>query len=222
MTRLSFLLLFTWTILLFSCSSAPEGEKTTAEEKKEVKSEVKSQTQYIVDPTNSKIKWRASKPTGEHSGEIGNIVGAVALDKNQNIAMGKFIISLENLTVTDLEGEKKAQLEGHLKSADFLDVAQYPQASFQITDMTPTKGEDNRTHIITGNLTLLKETKSISFPAMVKTTENSFFAKSMLFTIDRTQWGVKYGSGTIGTVQDKLINDEVGLEIFLVASKEMQ
>ncbi len=222
MTRLSFFLFVGIMSLLFSCTSAPEGEKAVTEEKKEVKQDVNVHTQYVLDATNSKIKWRASKPTGEHTGEIGNIMGAVSLDNEGKIALGKFVIPVATLTVTDLEGDYKQKLEGHLKSGDFLDTEKHPTANFQITGATPATGEDSRTHMITGNLTLMEETKSVSFPAMVKTTDNSFFAKSMPFTIDRTQWGVKYGSGTIGTVQDKLIHDEVGLELFIAASKEMK
>ena len=45
---------------------------------------------------------------------------------------------------------------------------------------------------IVGDLTLLGKTKSISFPASVKTTDGGLQLKSE-FTIDRTDFGMDYG-----------------------------
>jgi len=40
------------------------------------------------------------------------------------------------------------------------------------------------------------------------------------FTIDRTQWGVNYGSKSVfDNLGDKFINDEVGITITLKAGK---
>ena len=41
------------------------------------------------------------------------------------------------------------------------------------------------------------------------------------FTINRTEWGVNYNSGILGTVKDKLIADDVKLSITLVGNSQM-
>jgi polyisoprenoid-binding protein YceI len=53
-----------------------------------------------------------------------------------------------------------AQRDGHLKSADFFDVAQYPSMTFKSTAVKPT-GE--REYAVTGDLTIRGVTKSVTF-----------------------------------------------------------
>lgn len=103
------------------------------------------------------------------------------------IADGKLLgVSLEIETGSlDTEIEK---LNGHLKSADFFDVREHPQASFVSTAIEP--AEEGQV-TITGELTMLKTTKSISFPATVNT--DGPFELTAEFTIDRTDFGMTFG-----------------------------
>ena len=45
---------------------------------------------------------------------------------------GILILDMSTINCTDLEGEWKQKLEGHLKSDDFFSVEKYPFASFEI------------------------------------------------------------------------------------------
>jgi polyisoprenoid-binding protein YceI len=80
------------------------------------------------------------------------------------------------------------KLTNHLKNADFFDVKQFPQAKFQSTEV-----EDDGEGIfrITGDLTLLDKTNSVTFFAAVSTDERLTIEAS--FEIDRTRWGMDYG-----------------------------
>jgi hypothetical protein len=64
-------------------------------------------------------------------------------------------------------------------------------------------------------------TKAISFDAQIETTENLVSAKTVRFLIDRTEWGVNYGSNKIFDVnlKDNFIHDDMALTIKLVAEK---
>ena len=62
-------------------------------------------------------------------------------------------------------------------------------------------------------------TKSISFPASVDITEKGVSVATNDFTINRTDFGIKYGSASFfDGLKDKAINDNVGLKIQFRAS----
>ena len=72
-------------------------------DKKEIKSE------------NSKVVWKGYKVTGSHQGMIA-IKSGHFIFKEGNLTGGEFTIDMSTITNTDLEGEYKGKLEGHLKS----------------------------------------------------------------------------------------------------------
>jgi polyisoprenoid-binding protein YceI len=80
------------------------------------------------------------------------------------------------------------KLTNHLKSADFFDVNQHPKATFASTSIEDA-GDGKVT--ITGELTLLGTTQSVSFPATVAAEEG--LTINAEFEIDRTQFGMTYG-----------------------------
>ena len=55
------------------------------------------------------------------------------------------------------------------------------------------------------------KTKSVNIPVMLKINEDDLTAESATFPINRTDWGVNFRSGLLGTAKDKLINDVVTL-----------
>ncbi len=82
---------------------------------------------------------------------------------------------------------KDAKLTTHLKSRDFFDVQEHPTAKFVSTKITP--GSGGKPTEITGNLTLLGNTKEITFPATVEIGSDGLKLKGS-FTIDRTEFGM--------------------------------
>jgi polyisoprenoid-binding protein YceI len=82
------------------------------------------------------------------------------------------------------------RLNGHLATPDFFDVNQYPTARFASTEIT-TASEGDATHTIKGDLTLLKTTKEISFPATVRLEGDKVFLDAT-FVLDRTEFGINY------------------------------
>jgi len=169
----------------------------------------------------SLVSWEGSKPTGSHTGFIKVSDGSLAVE-NGKVTGGKFTMSIGSLTVTDLKaGDGKEDLEGHLKSDDFFGAAANPEASFEITKTTGlTNDADGANHLIYGNLTLKGVTKPVSFKATVSTDGDNVNVSTQQFEIDRTKWDMKYGSGTFfDDLKDKVINDNVGIQIELSASK---
>ncbi len=205
----------------FTACGGPEGEAVDAQDAvEESKTEMVASAQYNVDPAASVINWEGAKIAYSHVGTVPVANGQLIVADN-NIVGGKFAIDLREIENTDIpEDEKKAKLVGHLQSPDFFDVEKYPMANFTITQVQPAAEGSEYTHELTGNLTMKDVTKSITIPATVSMEDDMLKASTAKFTIDRTQWGVNYNnSGIVGIVKDDIINDNIGLEIMLVANK---
>ena len=167
------------------------------------------------------LNWTGSKALGSaHQGTIYLSKGTLGVTAGGKITTGNFTIDMNSITNTDMkEGQGKEKLEGHLKAGDFFDVAKFPTGSFQITQVEPVKGIANVTHNVTGNLTLKGVKKSVTIPATISVAGGKVTAVSPSFTIDRTEWGIQYGSGSIvGLAKDKVINDDITLVLELSAS----
>ncbi len=203
--------------LVFACKKAPKGEEAKVGEAENVEMVTGAST-LALDATNSMIMWTGSKIAGEHSGTIKMNKGEVEL-KNNEVVGGRFAIDMKSITNTDMEGDQKANLEGHLMSEDFFDVAKFPRGEFEITKLTKLINDDSASHLVYGNLTLKGVTKSVGFKASINVSDNGVSVKTPSFTIDRTDFGIKYGSSKFfDDLKDKAISDKIGLTIQLRAS----
>ncbi len=219
-------LLFSISIVLLSlvaCVQAPKSDEAKVEEKKEVKAvpQTAESKKLTVDTQKSRVTWIGTKPTGRHTGTI-NIASGDLTVQGDDIKAGNFVMDMKSVKVMDMDEENNNNLAGHLMSDDFFKVEKFPQAKFVLTSIAPYKKVEGAekpkmpgvTHTITGNLTLLKETKSISFPAKVTMSDKGLKATAN-FNIDRTDWGVSYGSDK--SLGDKFIRPDVNLALNLVA-----
>jgi len=215
------------TSILAACSSG--GTKTETADAKNLKT-VNFDQNYYTNKSSSSIAWEGYKPTGTHHGTVVINNGNLNI-RNEKLVGGEFTIDMNAIVVDDLtDADKNAKLSGHLRSADFFDTETYPKASFVITDVKPIdgsrvdkskeKGNIVPNQAITGNLTIKGITKSISFNAQVIINNGMFIAKTNQFFIDRAQWNIRYGSKSFfDDLKNNFINDEIGLEINVVASK---
>ena len=204
-------------LLLGACNTKPSGEEaTTREAAPAMQSDAK---QYAVSAADSKILWEGAKPTGKHNGTILISSGSISVEDG-DIKAGNFTIDMNSITNLDQSaGNGKEKLEGHLKSADFFDATQFPTGNFELTKVSKLEGDAEATHLVYGNLTLKSITKEIGFKAKIDVTESGISVTSPQFTIDRTNWDVRYGSTKFfDDLKDKFINDEIGLKIELSAA----
>jgi polyisoprenoid-binding protein YceI len=227
--------------ILTACGGG--GQKTVeAEEAKDVAEASADAVKMTVDTAQSVVTWIGSKPTGKHNGTI-PITGGMVTAKGGDLESASFTFSIPGLKINDMEPENEfyGKLYGHLMSGDFFAADSFPTASFELvsvaaydssavsdqdqfeTEFTPaTMSEfmvENPTHMITGNLTMRGNTKSISFPARVSMTDNSISTEAK-FNIDRTDWGLMYGdeSSVADKAKDKFIYNTVNVGISFVAN----
>ena len=208
-----------------SCKESKTDNATTSTEQTAAESKGEN---FTVNTDSSTVKWTAyhkgglnprfgtTKTTGTFSLENGNLAsGSLTSDINTLLTDTKAVDPKAS------EGKTSADLDGHLKSADFFDVAKYPTVKFDITKVEDlAAGTESRTVganiTVSGNLTIKDKTVNVTFPAKVAITEY-YVTVDPKFTINRQDWGLSYGAE--GDPKDWMISQEVDLELHIVAGK---
>ena len=157
---------------------------------------------YVID-ADSKIEFTGSKVTGSHVGGFRVFEGRLAVADGQLAPAGQTIQIDMDSAWSDNE-----RLTGHLKSADFFAVGEFPMTTFDITAVEPAGAN----FTVTGNLTLHGITKSISFPADVQITDEDVRLQAEFF-IKRFDFDIKYPGRA-----DDLIRDEVVIRLDITAN----
>lgn len=160
---------------------------------------------YRITSENSKIEFIGSKVTGSHNGSFQRFSGEIDYAGAPERSRVSVTMETASLTADD------PKLTEHLKTADFFDVAKFPQANFVSTEIKP--GGQNATHTITGNLTLHGVTKAVTFPATISVTPDVANVDAN-FSINRKDFGINYAGA-----QDNLIRDDVVLKLTIRAAK---
>ncbi len=156
---------------------------------------------------DSKVVWKGYKVTGSHEGVIAIESGSLTFS-DEKLVDGEFTIDMNTIVCTDLEGEYKGKLEGHLKSDDFFCVEKNPTATL---DFQQVKSTGKNSYEVTGNLTIKGKTNPIVFAMSVYGNKANASLK-----IDRTKYDVKYGSASFfDGLKDKAIYDDFDLIVDL-------
>lgn len=156
----------------------------------------------------STVTWKGYKVTGSHHGTIALKGGQLIFD-NEKLTGGEFTVDMTTLVSTDLEGEYKGKLEGHLKSDDFFGTDNHPTSTLVFTKVAPT---GKNSYEVTADLTIKGKTNPVKFDLSVYGNKATANVK-----IDRTQYDMKFSSGSFfDSLGDKMIYDEFDLVVDLV------
>lgn len=215
------------TALLFtvSCAEAKTDVATTSTE--QTVAENAGET-FAVSADSSTVNWTAYHKGGLNP-RFGTMktTGTLSVD-NGNLTSGSLSSDVSSLltnprsvdpTITD--GKTSADLDAHLKSADFFDAEKFPNVKFEITKIADlAAGSEIKTaganKTVSGNLTIKDKKVNVTFPAKVEVTANQVTLMSK-FTINREDWGLAYGAE--GDPKDWMISQQVDLELHIVAAK---
>lgn len=216
MKSLAYVLLAISIGLVACTQNSPEGKQVEAQAAETIEAVSAEADTLTVDVSQSTILWKATEPGEEgHNGSISLQSGQLYV-LDSTLVGGQFVIDMNQIEVLDLTGGRKAKLEKNLKGETFFEAETFPTASFTIGDVTPAT-DSMSNYTLTGNLAMKDSVKSISIPVMITMEGGALQAKTPAFTIDRTEWGIVHRSSIIGTVANKLIDDQVGMQISLVA-----
>lgn len=151
----------------------------------------------------SKVIWKGYKVTGSHEGTIAIQSGTLKFEADALVG-GEFVIDMTSINNSDLQGESKDKLEGHLKSDDFFGVEKFPTATL-IFKNVEVAGKNS--YKVTGDLTIKGKTNPVTFDFSVYGNKANATLK-----IDRSKYDVKYGSSSFfDNLKDKVIYDEFDL-----------
>lgn len=168
---------------------------------------------YSIDAGHSSVVFKV-----QHLG-LSNFYGRF------NQLAGKIVVDHDDPTRSEVEVEIEAasvdtnsdSRDGHLKSADFFDVEQFPVILFQSTRVTPT-GEDTMT--VKGYLELHGVRKEIEAELQALGTGEAMGAwragYEARFTIQRTDFGMGYGADR------GVLSDEVEVIVAIEATRDTE
>jgi polyisoprenoid-binding protein YceI len=161
---------------------------------------------WQVDPGHSRLEF-AAKQLGVSTvrGAFSEFEGTLDLDEGRAYGTVK-TVSL------DTNNDRR---DKHLRSPDFLDVAEHPELRYESTQIRPL-GED--AFEIEGDLTLHGMTKPIVLRAELAGSEtdpsgNERIALEVTGKLDRSDWGMTYAR--------VLVSDRVKLQLEISAVKEV-
>jgi polyisoprenoid-binding protein YceI len=202
------LVVFSGLILLSACTdpAANKVKAITAEAAPVASPAAQGGQKYVITPQNSKIEFVGSQVTSSHHGSFGEFTGQIDFAGAPEQSRVNITIKPDSLT------SDAGALTKHLKTADFLDVAKYPEATFVSTAIKP-GGENGASHTVTGNLTMHGVTKSITFPATINVTSDAATVESS-FSINRKDFRINFTGPT-----DNLIRENVVLSLHVRATR---
>lgn len=199
--RLTIVITILAGLMFLSACSDPASDKTKAVtgEAAPVASQPATAQgrKYVITPQNSQIAFVASKVTGSHNGSFGDFSGQV--DFNGTPEQSRVNISIKSDSITT----DTPDLTKHLKTADFFDVAKYPEATF-VSTAIKAGGEGGASHTVTGNLTLHGVTKSVTFPATIDVTPDVATVDST-FSINRKDFNLNYPGAPDNAIRDNVV-----------------
>lgn len=179
--------------------------------------------QVPIDTEASKVEWRGSKTlvlNYEDNGTV-DIKEGYVVESDGDIVGGMFVADMTTITALSTgRGSDEDKLTTHLKSEDFFNVATYPESTFVIRGIEERSdlAAENSTHLVTGDLIIKGITNTISIPANISEDENGNWDIVTLFDIDRTKWGIRYGSGSFfDDLGDNVIDDMIRFNVHLVS-----
>ncbi|GAA3989466.1 YceI family protein [Hymenobacter antarcticus] len=176
---------------------------------------------YALQPQLSTLGWEGKAVTHGHNGTM-NFSAGELLVKGNAVVGGTVIVDMKTMKATDIkDAETQGKFIGHMSGDDFFGAEKFPTSTFKIVSVAPIKGAakeaDNAT--ITGDMTIKGVTQRLSFPAKVGVKDGMAAATGKV-TIDRTKFGLKYGSKSFfDSLGDKAINDNFDLTFNVIAKK---
>ncbi|GAB3837589.1 YceI family protein [Hymenobacter jeollabukensis] len=165
-------------------------------------------TAYQVQPAASRLTWTGHADLGTYapSGTLQLRAGTLRYD-GRRLRAARATVDMRSLH------HDNAQLQEHLRGADFFDVERFPTAGFRLQS---TAGGQAR-----GLLTIKGLTQSVTFPFTLTRGAAGELRLRGTASLDRTRFGIRYNSRSFfANVGDQAIRNDFQLTFDIVAGPE--
>jgi polyisoprenoid-binding protein YceI len=164
---------------------------------------------WTLDPHHTSVAFSA-KHLGVATvrGHFTKVDAEVSLDDPQDPTTATGTVTIDAASITT----SNEQRDGHLRSADFLDVEKYPTVTFALKSVERAGGD----YKVRGDLSIKDVTEEIELDyehngVVVDPFDNTKVGGTLTGSFDRTKWGLKWnvplGGGGL------LVSEKVKLEI---------
>lgn len=171
---------------------------------------------WKVDTVHSSVTFEIRHFFSNTTGRFTGITGDINYDV-KNPAASTVEITIQATSINTDSTDR----DGHLRSPDFFDVAQFPTATFKSTSVT---AKDAKTLSVTGDLTIKGKTKRTTIEVQVLGVMELGGGKakagfSSEFTVDRKEFGVTWNKTLDqgGTV----LGDDVKVRVQIEADRKV-
>ena len=169
---------------------------------------------YTFDKSHSSVGFQVRHIFTNVSGRFTDYAGTIQVDraKPENSSV-EFTIQATSIDTSE------PKRDGHLRTADFFDVANHPTITFKSTSVKP-NGKDS--YFVTGDFTMHGVTKQITLPVTVlgegkDPMGNEKMGLETAITLNRKDYGLNWNRALeTGGV---LVGDEVKVQISIEANK---
>ena len=171
---------------------------------------------YVLDPTHSSIGFSARHAmVTKVRGAFNNVAGTAVVD-GANPAASTIEVTIQ----ADSFDTGQADRDGHVKSADFLDVANFPTLTFKATDIAIT---DDETVRVTGDLTIKGVSHSVTIDLEYNGSAKDPFGNERVgfegeADIRRSDWGLTWNAAL--ETGGFLVSDKIELKLDISAIKQ--
>lgn len=170
---------------------------------------------YTIDQAHSDVSFKVRHLVSKTAGQFTEFDGAITADF-ENLDASSVIFNIKAASI-DTKNEDR---DKHLRSADFFDVAQYPEISFASSKITKS---GDQTFAVTGTLTIHGVSKTVTLPVtflgeVVDPWGNTKAGFEIETTIDRKDYGIIWNKAL--DAGGMILGDEVEITINLETQKK--
>lgn len=184
--------------------------------------------EYKLQVLDGDIRWTGRNVHSTHYGHLFLKSGFLYFQNGLNgtEGTGEIIADMGSIANEDLAGSPwQRVLLAHLASEDFFHSTLYPEARLRISRFFPLPDSLHREnsgrpdHLLRGEAVIRGRAQRIDIPAILRRSTDGF-TLTLRVDLDRTRWGVLYGSAKFFRCLGKhKVDDLISLEARLVFTK---